>query len=258
MTDVKRSDRKAALLSFLNPRRFAYWLLAIGIGWLFWATRLHLLSLGTVCIASLVFAYYWFDEFKILRWKNSDHRTIWNQIRERYFRLKHAMRKAPDFARESLLPTMGRIEQIRDQLYSSLRKADLVKAEIVRSESNLTDPRLRLGAPSSDLETNQLYSLADKNIAEYRKHYEVVASRVTRVEAQCAVFSSALDALRMKLLGYRLLSKDQPQPASDFGQAVNEINSQLAGIDLALKELEIYPEMHPQADDEGKISAPPP
>ena len=58
-------------------------------------------------------------------------------------------------------------------------------------------------------------------------------------EAQVAVFTTTLDTLRMKMLGYRLVGKDTESPTQDFLAAITEARMQLESIDKALEELDL-------------------
>lgn len=250
--DIRKSDRKALALTILNPVRLWQLLLATGLAWIAFLSGVPWLGAAIIGISFGILGYFIAQDFLRNRWKNLEHYSLWEQIRDRMKRLRRALKRAPQFARESLESTPNAIKRTSSQLFISLRKADLVKSEIVRSEAKLGDPRLRFGMRTQDKETSELYSLADRNVADYRRYYDLVSSRVTRVEAQCAVFVSALDALRMRLLNYRLLTKDQPQPADEFGDAVDEIRVQLASIDSALQELDLYPALSPDTSESDR------
>ena len=94
---------------------------------------------------------------------------------------------------------------------------------------------------SPDKQAQELYRIADKNIAEYRQHYIGVMAGVERTEAQAAVFTTTLDTLRMKMLSYRLVGKETESPTQDFLAALTEARMQLESIDKALDELELSP-----------------
>lgn len=66
---------------------------------------------------------------------------------------------------------------------------------------------------------------------------------VQRTEAQCAVYMTTLDTLRMKMIGYRLVGKSPEMSSQDFLEALAEARAQLQSIDTALDELDLghYP-----------------
>ncbi|MEJ5171286.1 MAG: hypothetical protein WHU10_09880, partial [Fimbriimonadales bacterium] len=93
-------------------------------------------------------------------------------------------------------------------------------------------------AAPTDPQAKELYRIADRNIAEYRKLYDAVMAGVSRTEAQAAVFMTTLDTLRVKMLGYRLVDKSPEVPSQDFLEALGEARLQLDAIDKALEELD--------------------
>jgi len=130
-------------------------------------------------------------------------------------------------------------DSIAEDLYRALRRSDLVATEVSSSEGWLVaQPRMGQ-AMSPDRQAQELYRIADKNIAEYRQHYFGIMAGVERTEAQVAVFTTTLDTLRMKMLGYRLVGKDTESPTQDFLAAITEARMQLESIDKALEELDL-------------------
>ncbi len=246
--DVRKSDRKTLILCLFNLSRIWPLLLAIGLSWLLWSFGLHLMAAAVLLVSSGVYAYLVREDFHKSKWKCPEFRSVWDQIIARKKSLASALKKAPEFVREAFQSTPSAVERTQRKLYQSTRIADLVKAEINKSEQNLGNPRALFGIRSNDQQTSELYLQADKNAAEYRKYYDKVWARVTRVEAQCAVFASALDALRIRLLGYRLLSKDDRTQLAEFDQTAGEIEGQLTAIDAALKELELFPDLHAEPE----------
>lgn len=61
---------------------------------------------------------------------------------------------------------------------------------------------------------------------------------VQRAEAQCAVFMTTLDTLRMQLIGHRLAARTPEMSSREFLEAMGEAKLQLQAIDQALEELD--------------------
>jgi hypothetical protein len=97
------------------------------------------------------------------------------------------------------------------------------------------------GIVTHDRQAQELYRIADKNIAEYRQRFQAVMAGVERTEAQAAVMTTTLDTLRIKMLGYRLVGRDPDAPTQEFLAALAEARMQLDSIDTALSELELTP-----------------
>jgi hypothetical protein len=133
------------------------------------------------------------------------------------------------------------VQAVGSTLYFALRRADIVVREVTTSEGWLMAVQHHTGPISPDQKAQELYRLADKNIAEYRQHYQTVMSGVERTEAQAAVFTTTLDTLRMRMLGHRLAGRSPELAHTEFLQAMTEARMQLDAIDKALDELELTP-----------------
>lgn len=193
-----------------------------------------ILAAGTVYYAKNVW-----EGFNSRRFKTKEHERMWEAIKDRLKRFREALKKCPKYVAGGLEGIPEHVERTSKQLYQSLRKADMVKAEINKSEGSVGVSGMPFAVSSSDPETSELYLMADKNVAEYRKHFQSVSARVTRTEAQCAVFVSALDALRVQLLGHRLSGEDDAVGREQFVEKMSGIRTQLASINSALLELEL-------------------
>lgn len=136
----------------------------------------------------------------------------------------------------------GTVERVASALYLALRRADIVLKEIGDSEGKMQPVPGRTALPSShDAQTDQLFQIADRNLAEYRQQYSAVLAMVTRTEAQANVFITTLDGLRIKMLGHRLVGREPGMVNGDFLSAMGEARAQLDTIDKALDELDMNP-----------------
>jgi hypothetical protein len=135
------------------------------------------------------------------------------------------------------------IRGVSEALYVALRRADIISHEVMLSEREMLSQPPVWKAPNTDPQSQELYRLADKNIAEYRQQFAGVMAGVQRTEAQSAVFMTTLDTLRMKMIGYRLVGRSPELSSQEFLEALAEARAQLQSIDTALEELDLghYP-----------------
>lgn len=240
MTDIKRADYKAAAIAILNPWRLLGLAFACYLGYmltnqegLWFYTGLAIVGVGIGLFGAAARL-----DFLKRRFRNPDHKRLWDIVEDRLIRMRNALKRVPPHIRSSLDDLTKNVDKTSNHLYRSLRRADIVKDEIMRSEGPVATAAFPFQVSSPDAETNELYVIADKNVAEYRRHFQGIAARVTRVEGQCAVFISALDSLRVQLLGHRLTADDTVSK-QDFLETMNDIKSQLASINRALSELDL-------------------
>ncbi len=243
MDEIRRADAKNLLRRLLSPGRLLVLLAAGYLGWLPISSGQGIWQLGVVFWA-IGLGYYVYsvrEDFLRNRFVNQEHGQLWEIIRDRLARLRKAIQQAPGHIKPGIQEVPKTVERTGKNLYESLRRADIVKAEIVKSEGAGGISSLPFQARIADGETNELYVLADKNVAEYRKHYDFINAKVTRTEGQCALFISALDTLRVQLLGYRLTSKEPKVSNQEFVSTVREVQLQLDAINKALDELDLEP-----------------
>ncbi|MER3413229.1 MAG: hypothetical protein C4341_03135 [Armatimonadota bacterium] len=246
MDEVRRHDWKNLLLAALQPAP----LIVIAAGW-FGAYQLIALAgvlsawggLG-LAIAAMGTGYFAVEVVRgwlRRRFVNPEYADLWRMIEDRYRRFRRALKRAPVGIAESFSDIARTVEHTKRRLYTSLRKADLVKKEIIDSESGttITFPFPPLNSP--DRETNSLYAIAAKNFEEYRTVFDAITSKVSRAEAQCTVYISALDSLRVQLLGHRLEKREASIPSEEMDETVSDIRTQLESINSALDELEFRP-----------------
>jgi|GEM_PF-747201 len=173
-------------------------------------------------------------------------RAQWTGCDDRLNRFREALRGLHREQIADFTEMPKTIEAVGQTLYHALRRADLVLDEISRSEGWLqgqAPPVIGMvgGVASHDPQAKELYRIADKNLAEYRANYAGVIAGVQRTEAQAAVFTTTLDTIRLKMLGYRLTGRRPDMSSQDLLEAMSEAKLQLKAIDSALEELELGP-----------------
>ncbi|MBI1331631.1 MAG: hypothetical protein GC165_02000 [Armatimonadetes bacterium] len=177
------------------------------------------------------------------RFINSRFSTLWNGCRERFESFEEGTKKLrrADIAQFQELPET--IRGLAMTIYNALRRADILFEEVLQSEGV---DRIRPGVPMfkpTDPQAQELYRIAEKNLGEYRSHYNELMAGIQRTEAQATVFMTTLDNLRVKMLGYRLVGKDPAMSSEEFLSVLAEARAQLSAIDQALDELDLshYP-----------------
>lgn len=166
-------------------------------------------------------------------------RRLWEQCQERLNAFHKGLREVRKAGVANYQELPHTVDAVANSLYLALRRADLVMREIGKSESVTPPP---MAVPVSDRQANELYQIADRNLAEYRSNFGSVIASVQRTEAQGAVFITTLDNLRLKLLGHRLAPGKPEVDVKEFLYALTEAKQQLAAIDQALEELELMPQ----------------
>jgi hypothetical protein len=190
-----------------------------------------------------VFAWTAWADSKKRRFYSSNFAMRWAACEERLAKFEQVLKKLRKEQVADLKEMPSTIRSVADSVYIALRKADLVTHEISQTELGGQAASPGWTPNTSDPQSQALYRLADRNIAEYRAEMAAVMSGVHRAEAQSAVFMTTLDSLRMKMLGYRLIGRRPEQPSQEFLEALAEARLQLQSIDTALEELDLghYP-----------------
>ena len=177
------------------------------------------------------------------RFINSRFRSLWEGCKERFesFEDGIAKLKRADIAQFQELPET--VRELAMTIYNALRRADILFEEVLQSEGV---DRVRPGVPMfkpTDPQAQELYRIAEKNLGEYRGHYNELMAGIQRTEAQATVFMTTLDNLRVKMLGYRLIGKNPSLSSEEFLSVLAEARAQLSAIDQALDELDLshYP-----------------
>jgi len=252
MNDIRAHDRKLLIRELTN------------FGSITVAVAILVLSYYFVWPIILLGFVYWYAlaAAKDKEFASPKIKLLWTDCEDRLKRLKKAIQenKRREIVSVSELPVA--VGAVAQNLYAALRRADIVTAEINRSEGWLIHRNSHpTHAPQiSDPQAQELYRLADKNLVEYRTAYESVIATVQRTEAQAAVFVTTLDSLRLRLLGQRLSPNKTEMDSGDFMQIMNEAKLQLAAIDKALDELDLqpYPKMIAAMPDSPLNQTPPP
>jgi hypothetical protein len=241
--EISRADRKILLSEVMRPRRIVLYLLS-------WAPFAYCYSnnmfpLGAFLAVVSALVYYLVsliaaNQRKFINPQFADH---WEGCRERFMSFDEGLKQLHrvEIAKFEELPKT--IHEIAKNLYTALRRADIMFHEISRSEGI---ERIKPAVPHimpSDPQAQELYRIADKNIAEYRTNYSELMGGIQRTEAQSAVFMTTLDSLRVKMLSYRLVGKNPSMNSNEFLSALAESRAQLSAIDKALDELDLghYP-----------------
>lgn len=240
MDDIRRQDRKIYFQEIFRFTRLFLWVgLAVLAYFILGALKLWQGFVIIPIIALFVTAYF---ESIPRRFLNRRFLLLWESCQDRLERFEEALKqtKRSKIAEFEEMPKT--IHAVSASLYQALRRADLVFQEITKSEGWIpgntpSPPPMRHGDPQAQ----ELYRIADKNIAEYRQHFHAVMAGVQRAEAQAVVFTTTLDTLRMKMLGYRLTGKRPELSSQEFLESLTEAKMQLEAIDKALDELELSP-----------------
>jgi len=238
MDEIKRRDVKLFISELVNFWRLVAFCAAVVIQL---KTQPPLgVSVGLVVFVLVIIVGAYRSSVE-RRFHYPKYKHLWKGCVERLERLRKALGSLKKSRVADLQDLPNTVESVADSLYMALRRADIVMHEVATSEGWLSGQNPPAGPPSPDRQAQELYRIADKNIAEYRHHYQAVVSGAQRTEAQAAVFTTTLDMLRMKALGYRLVGQRTEMSSSEFLEAMTEAKMQLSAIDKALEELELTP-----------------
>ncbi len=205
-----------------------------------------------------------FAAAKRKRFINSRFTSLWNGCRERFESFEEGIKKLKraDIAQFQELPDT--VRGLAMTIYNALRRADILFQEVLQSEGV---ERVRPGVPMfkpTDPQAQELYRIAEKNLGEYRGHYNELMAGIQRTEAQATVFMTTLDNLRVKMLGYRLIGKNPSLNSEEFLSVLAEARAQLSAIDKALEDLDlshypttiaVIPPQTPQQDYHAEVTA---
>lgn len=246
MNDIATVDKKLLLREVFRP---GYLVLLLGWSFLWFMVAIEaqapsasMFFVAMTCLGATIHFMSALARSKRQRFANPRFQNLWDICRDRLERFDKAIAalKRNQIAELTELP--GNIHAVANSVYAALRRADMVTKEVTESEGWMMGSAPPIYTPPShDAQAKELYRIADKNIAEYRLNFANVIASVHRTEAQAAVFTTTLDTLRVKMLGYRLTGKQVEVQSRDFLEAIHEAKQQLAAIDKALEELELEP-----------------
>jgi len=242
MDDIRRQDLRLFALELLSPIR----LICTSAIVILLLANVH--SLGAVAVLMAMIAIFvssiwaWMESDK-RRFMNKRFKALWLGCQDRLSRFEDVLKRMRKDQVADLNEMPNTIRGVSKSLYIALRRADIISHEVQLSEKGLYNEPPTWKSPSRDAQSQELYRLADKNIAEYRAQFAGVMAGVQRTEAQSAVFMTTLDTLRMKMIGYRLVGRSPELSSHDFLEALAEARAQLQSIDTALDELDLghYP-----------------
>ncbi len=242
--EIRKADQRILRREILRSNRvlgqFIYLLLIWGI-----TGGTHNPFLGLVLLLLGIGTHYAMADAaaKRKRFINPRFSSMWNGCRERFESFEDGINKLKraEIAQFQELPDT--VRDLAMTIYNALRRADLLFEEVLQSEGV---DRIRPGVPMfkpTDPQAQELYRIAEKNLGEYRDHYNELMAGIQRTEAQATVFMTTLDNLRVKMLGYRLIGKNPSMNSEEFLSALAEARAQLSAIDRALDELDLshYP-----------------
>jgi hypothetical protein len=256
MEDIRRRDRILFWREAAGALRIL--LSAILVAFAFMGMREQPLVFAgaVVAIVAAHLAHSWYES-QNRRFADPELAAMWNGCQDRLTRFEQALREMGRERAGDLSEMPHTIRSVGQSLYAALRRADMVIEEVQRTEKDLLDaPPVWMAHMKGDPQAVELYRVADRNIHEYRHQYTAVMAGVRRTEAQAAVFMTTVDALRMKILGYRLVGRDPDMNSHEYLTTLAEVRLQLQSIDTALEELDLgfYPRTVHQESGRSSIS----
>ena len=242
--EIRKADRRIFWREFFRSNRIALHGIYLLICWpIAAATGSYGFAVGAVIFSGSVHYVLADAMAKRKRFVNSRFSALWNGCRERFESFEEGINKLrkAEIAQFQELPST--VRELAMTIYNALRRADILFEEVLQSEGV---DRIRPGMPMfkpTDPQAQELYRIAEKNLGEYRNHYNELMAGIQRTEAQATVFMTTLDNLRVKMLGYRLIGKNPSLNSEQFLSALAEARAQLSAIDQALDELDLshYP-----------------
>lgn len=240
MEEIRRHDQALFFRELRRPGRVFWWLvfsamaLAISL-----ESEAHFgLALAITLIPSVWAGLSAFNAAVRRRFIHQRFSELWEGCRDRHARFEAVITQMRRDQIADLQEMPKTIRRVAEALYISLRRADLITDDVQRTEKDVIGKPPAWGNLSRDPQAQEMYRVADKNIAEYRQHFTGVMAGVQRVEAQAAVYMTTVDSLRMKMIGHRMAGRSPELAHNEFLGALNEAKLQLQAIDTALDELD--------------------
>lgn len=237
MEEIRRADKKLFVRELLKSNRLVMLAGYMALAGFSWAVN-PWVTIGAWCIGFVVWGITSYNAAQLKKFRNRHFELLYQGCTDRLFRFEEVLKK---LKKEQIVDLNEMPDTIRDvyhSLYIALRKADMISHEVTHSERGIAHMQPIWNASPADAQAAELFRIADKNLAEYRTNYQGVMAGVQRTEAQAAVFMTTLDAVRMKLIGYRLVGKNPEISSKEFLTSVAEAKLQLEAIDKALDELD--------------------
>lgn len=182
---------------------------------------------------------------KAKRFKNPFFEERWNRCREQVDLFDKAMKMVKSTEVSALAEMPASVHKAAQDIYVTLRYADASASEIQTAEGTPAQRQERQSAPfqngwqgTRDRQTQELLLAADKNRAEYRRRLEAAHAGIIRSDAQVEVFITAMDALRMNLVGFRLSAFKRDGDSHRILATFAEIRLQIESITTTLDELD--------------------
>jgi len=248
MDDIRRIDLRLFVHELLSPWRILLYIVTLAIVYGMLSGRAYLgltLPISSIVLVLSAAGTTAYNQSVQRRFNGPRHRDLWEACRDRMARFEEVLKKMRKENVADLQEMPATMRRVSSALYVALRRADIVFTEVNKTEKEFHSRPPSWTPAGNDPQSQELYRIADKNIAEYRQQYTGVMAGVQRTEAQSAVFMTTVDTLRMKMLGYRLAGKGPEMQSHEFLEALAEAKLQLNAIDQALDELDMghYPKM---------------
>lgn len=242
MEDIRRQDLRLFFKELAVTPRVILTFVALLILYPVGTMNPKIGFMGITIVLFLAIFTAWKDSIE-KRFVNKRMRSLWSGCQDRMIRFEEVLKKMRKEQVAELHEMPSTIRNVSESIYVALRRADLISHEVMQSERDLLAQPPVWKPPHTDAQSQELYRIADKNIAEYRQQFAGVMAGVQRTEAQSAVFMTTLDTLRMKMIGYRLVGRSPELSSNEFLEALAEARAQLQSIDTALEELDLghYP-----------------
>lgn len=236
--EIRRRNTEVFIRALINPGRLIVLALAcllFSVNFSLWIPIAALLIVGTV-------VYTAYESSIPRRFRDRRFLQHWTACNDRLKRFDQAIKALHKRKIASLEDLPKNIHQLAETLYVALRRADQVAYEVHQSEGKVPPPvGGTTGLTSEDRQAQELYRVADRNLAEYRRSMQAVLGGIHRTEAQAVVFVTTLDTLRVKMLGHRITGRTIDTESSEFLHSIVEAKMQLDAIDKALEEIELTP-----------------
>lgn len=244
MDEIRKRDVQVFFKEVVSPGSIFVTLLAGGCGAMiamnpFAGPTGSMIVVGASVVLGILISAYLRSIPK--RFQDRRFGILWReaQVREKSLKGALAKLKKSNIADLSELPTT--VQRMMPEIYRALRRADLVQVEVGNSEKAFGPMTAASHRTINDPQAQELYRVADRNIAEYTSHLKSALAGVERAEAQAVVFSTTLDTLRIRMLNYRLTGRSPDLETREFLNVIAEAKMQFAAIDKALDEIEEMP-----------------